>query len=101
MDQCCQFFPVCDGYSGFGNVVHLLLLTDFDNFGIDSNSFCDSETIKAIFEFIRCTVFEIFEVKDHLWSNATLRNFNETKICKKNRNELNSETQQTNRFQDA
>ncbi|KAI2799749.1 hypothetical protein BLOT_014681 [Blomia tropicalis] len=62
---------------------HLLLLTDFDNFGIDSYRFSDSETIKAIFEFVRCTVFEIFEVKDHLWGNATLRNFNKTNICKK------------------
>ncbi|KAI2796345.1 hypothetical protein BLOT_015797, partial [Blomia tropicalis] len=62
---------------------HLLLLTDFDNFCFDSCRFCYSETIKAIFEFVQCTVFEIFEVKDHLWGNATLRNFNETKICKK------------------
>ncbi|KAI2796539.1 hypothetical protein BLOT_014332 [Blomia tropicalis] len=40
-------------------------------------------TIKAIFEFVQWTVFEIFEVKDQLWGNATLRNFNGTKICKK------------------
>ncbi|KAI2796554.1 hypothetical protein BLOT_014347 [Blomia tropicalis] len=52
--------------------LHLLLLTDFDNFGTDSYKFCDSETIKAIFEFVRCTVFEIFEVKDHLWAYQSL-----------------------------
>ncbi|KAI2802248.1 hypothetical protein BLOT_010441 [Blomia tropicalis] len=67
----------------YGIYNNLLLLTDFYYFGIDSNRFCDSETIKAIFEFVQCTVFEIFEVKDHLWSNATLRNFNKTKFCKK------------------
>ncbi|KAI2797671.1 hypothetical protein BLOT_014206 [Blomia tropicalis] len=79
-----------------------------DQFGYGhfSSKFCDSETIKAIFEFVQCTVFEIFEVKDHSWGNATLQNFNKTKICKKtlfknnylkNYNDLNFETYEIDR----
>ncbi|KAI2799734.1 hypothetical protein BLOT_014666 [Blomia tropicalis] len=54
------------------NNIYSFLLNDFDNFGTDSYRFCDFETIKAILEFVRCTVFEIFEMKDHLWAYQSL-----------------------------
>ncbi|KAI2797639.1 hypothetical protein BLOT_014173 [Blomia tropicalis] len=52
--------------------------------------FCDSETIKAIFEFVRCTVFEIFEVKDHSWALFKINYL-------KNYNDLNFETYEMDR----
>ena len=42
--------------------IDLYLLTDFDDFHIDSGRFLDSELIENIFEFVRCTVFVLFMV---------------------------------------